>query len=125
MEQMNDAEAAQIGKALGDPNRLAIYTDLAKHEELFCGEMHCKHPISAATLSHHLKVLADLGLIAYRKEGLNMYYRAIPERFAAYLQYLASVGPKIPSTSVGKPKRAKQRPSRSASSAKVRGQRTS
>ena len=120
MEKMNDAEAAQIGKALGDPNRLAIYSDLAKHEELFCGEMHCKHPISAATLSHHLKVLADLGLIAFRKEGLNMYYRAIPEKFAAYLQYLASVGPKLPSPSPSKAKRAKLRRGRSLGSAKAR-----
>ena len=92
---MKDDEAAQIAKALGDPNRLAIYTDLAKHEELFCGEMHCNHPISGATLSHHLKVLTDLGLITYRKEGLNMFYRVVPEKFAAYLKYLAEIGPRV------------------------------
>lgn len=105
---MKDDEAAQIGKALGDPNRLAIYTDLAKHEELFCGEMHCNHPISGATLSHHLKVLADLGLITYRKEGLNMFYRAVPEKFAAYLRYLEEIGPKLPTVS-GKRLRATRR----------------
>jgi ArsR family transcriptional regulator len=92
MAKMTDDEVAQIGKALGDPNRLAIYTQIAQHDELFCGEMHAKHTISAATLSHHLKVLHDLGLITSRKEGLNVYYRAIPERFRAYIQYLNGIG---------------------------------
>jgi ArsR family transcriptional regulator len=56
--------------------------------------MHAKHTISAPTLSHHLKVLSDLGLITFRKEGLNVYYHVVPERFAAYLKYLADIGPK-------------------------------
>jgi ArsR family transcriptional regulator, arsenate/arsenite/antimonite-responsive transcriptional repressor len=89
--KLKDYEVAEIGKALGDPNRLSIYTHIAKHKEAFCGEIHAEHAISAATLSHHLKVLADLGLITSRKEGLNVYYRAIPERLAAYLDYLAKV----------------------------------
>jgi ArsR family transcriptional regulator len=89
---MTDDEAAHIGKALGDPNRLAIYTQIAQHDELFCGEMHAKHTISAATLSHHLKVLTDLGLITSRKEGLNVFYRSVPESFAAYLRYLNGIG---------------------------------
>lgn len=92
MARMTDKEVAQIGKALGDPNRLAIYSHIAQHEELFCGEMHAKHAISAATLSHHLKVLHDLGLITSRKDGLNVYYRVVPERMSGYLKYLAGVG---------------------------------
>jgi ArsR family transcriptional regulator len=92
MAKMTDDEVAQIGKALGEPNRLAIYTQIAQHDELFCGEMHAKHTISAATLSHHLKVLHDLGLITSRKEGLNVYYRAIPEKFAGYVRYLNDIG---------------------------------
>jgi ArsR family transcriptional regulator len=81
MRKLTDDQVAQIGKALGDPNRLAIYTQIAQCDELFCGEMHAKHTISAPTLSHHLKVL-------------NVYYHVVPERFAAYLKYLADIGPK-------------------------------
>jgi ArsR family transcriptional regulator len=92
MARMTDKEVAQIGKALGDPNRLAIYSHIAQHDELFCGEMHAKHAISAATLSHHLKVLHDLGLITSRKDGLNVYYRVVPERMASYLKYLTGIG---------------------------------
>lgn len=91
MARITDDEAAQIGKALGDPNRLAIYTQIAQHDELFCGEMHAKHTISLPTLSHHLKVLTDLGLITFRKEGLNVYYRSVPEKFTTYLQYLGAI----------------------------------
>ena len=94
MGKTTDDEVAQIGKALGDPNRLAVYTHIAQHDELFCGEMHAKHAISAPTLSHHLKVLTDLGLITFRKDGLNVYYRTVPERFAAYLKCLSEIGPK-------------------------------
>ncbi len=97
MKKMTDDEAAQIGKALGDPNRLAIYTQISQNDELFCGAMHAKHTISAPTLSHHLKVLTDLGLITSRKEGLNVYYRVVPEKFAEYLRFLVSIGPKSPS----------------------------
>lgn len=94
MGRMTDEEVAQIGKALGDPNRLAIFSHISRHDELFCGEMHAKHAISSATLSHHLKVLHDLGLIACRKEGLNMFYRVVPEKFADYLKHLSQIGPK-------------------------------
>jgi ArsR family transcriptional regulator len=91
MARLSDDQAAQIARALGDPNRLAVYTQIAKSDELFCGEMHAKVEISPATLSHHLKVLADLDLITSRKEGLNVYYRVIPETFAAYLKYLKGI----------------------------------
>lgn len=92
MKRITDQEVAQIGKALGDPNRLAIYTQIAKHEELFCGEMYAKGRISQPTVSHHLKVLTELGLIASRKEGLNVFYRVIPQRLQAYLKYLSELG---------------------------------
>jgi ArsR family transcriptional regulator, arsenate/arsenite/antimonite-responsive transcriptional repressor len=94
MGKMKDDEVAQIARALGDPNRLAIYTQIAHHDELFCGEMQAKHAISAATLSHHLRVLADLGLITSRKDGLNVYYRIVPEKFAAYVKYLTELAAK-------------------------------
>jgi ArsR family transcriptional regulator, arsenate/arsenite/antimonite-responsive transcriptional repressor len=92
MADIIESEVALIGKALGDPNRLAIYTQIAScNSELFCGEIECKHKISPPTLSHHLKVLHDLGLITSRKEGLHVFYKAIPERLSSYLAYLSKV----------------------------------
>ncbi len=95
MERMTDEEVAQIGKALGDPHRLAIYTQIAQHDELYCGEILVKQSISAPTLSHHLKVMSELGLIASRKDGLNVFYHVVPEKFAEYLRYLTHLAPKV------------------------------
>ncbi len=81
----------QIAKALGDPHRFAIYTQIAQNDELFCGEICAKQTISPGTLSHHLKILTGLGLITSRKEGLNVYYRVVPETFAAYLKFLSGI----------------------------------
>jgi len=91
MSALKDKQAAQIAKALGDPNRLCVFTQISQNKELFCGEMHAKQAISPATLSHHLKVLAEAKLITSRKEGQNVYYRTIPETVAAYRQYLAEI----------------------------------
>ena len=94
MKEITDDEVAQIGRALGDPHRLAIYTQIAEHEELFCGEILAKQSISAPTLSHHLKVMTELELIASRKDGLNVFYRVVPETFAKYLKYLSHLAQK-------------------------------
>ncbi len=45
-------------------------------------------------MSHHLKVMTELGLIAFRKDGLNVFYHVVPEKFAAYLKYLTHLAPK-------------------------------
>ena len=83
---------AAVAKALGDPIRLQLVDVLRKHAGKVCVcELVPLFDISQPTLSHHLKVLHDLGLITSRKEGLNVYYRAIPEKFAAYLKYLAGI----------------------------------
>jgi ArsR family transcriptional regulator len=94
MGKMKEKEAMQIAKALGDAHRFTIYTQIAQSEELFCGEICAKQTISPGTLSHHLKILTELGLIRSRKEGLNVYYRTVPETFASYLKYLTSISAK-------------------------------
>jgi ArsR family transcriptional regulator len=89
---MTDDEAAQIGRALGDPNRLSIYSQIARcGSEVCCGDIHAKKAISHATLSHHLKVLTELGLIDSRKEGLYVYYHPVPGKFSSYLRYLSGI----------------------------------
>ncbi|WP_334266650.1 ArsR/SmtB family transcription factor [Edaphobacter sp. HDX4] len=85
---MKEQEATLIAKALGDPNRFSIYRQIAEGEETYCGEVCDKHTLSPGTVSHHLKVLTDLGLVTSRKEGLNVYYRSVPEKFSAYLGFL-------------------------------------
>jgi len=64
---------AQFFKVLSDPNRLMIV------DMLSCGELcACKilerFKITQPTLSHHMKILCDCGLVNGRKEGKWIYY---------------------------------------------------
>ncbi|MDR3606624.1 MAG: helix-turn-helix transcriptional regulator [Oligoflexia bacterium] len=57
--------------ALGDPVRLKIVQTLIEQNEISCGE--CKSPLSKSTMSHHFKVLQQVGLIQRRGEGTSHY----------------------------------------------------
>jgi ArsR family transcriptional regulator len=59
-----------ILKALADPRRFELLERIAKaHCPLGCAEARAALPISAATLSHHIKELETAGLIDVRREG--------------------------------------------------------
>ena len=103
MAGISAAKAALIGKALGDPTRLSIYSHIANRSKgLFCGELGDCHVLSMATISHHLRVLTQAGLISSRRSGQYIFYRAIPARLVQYRSYLAKVGKRTVRT---KPKR--------------------
>jgi ArsR family transcriptional regulator len=72
-----DALAAQF-KALSDPTRLSIVNSLANREEgCVCEFQHLG--LSQPTISHHLKVLREAGLIEVaRKRGTWTFYRLVP-----------------------------------------------
>jgi ArsR family transcriptional regulator len=92
MAGISAAEAALIGKALGDPTRLSIYSHIANRRKgLYCGELGDCHVLSMATISHHLRVLTQAGLITSRRSGQYIFYRAVPERLAQYRSYLGKV----------------------------------
>lgn len=68
-------QAVKVYKALGEPTRIKIIQILHKMEELSCNEIEDKACICAkSTLSHHMKQLADCGLIELRKDGIYHYY---------------------------------------------------
>jgi DNA-binding transcriptional ArsR family regulator len=60
--------------ALGDPVRLTIVSRLATHGELTCGVAY-PHAIPKSTLSHHLKILREAGVIFVRQQGREYYNR--------------------------------------------------
>ena len=66
-------EYAKYFKALSDPNRLMIMDMLSCGELCACKILE-KFNITQPTLSHHMKVLCDCGLVNGRKEGKWMYY---------------------------------------------------
>jgi ArsR family transcriptional regulator, arsenate/arsenite/antimonite-responsive transcriptional repressor len=72
-----DALAGQF-KALSDPTRLSIVNSLANREE--CCVCEFQHlGLSQPTISHHLKILREAGLIEVaRKRGTWTFYRLVP-----------------------------------------------
>jgi ArsR family transcriptional regulator len=79
----------RIAHALSDPTRLRIFEAIAAVEEMNCSEIVCREEIAPGTASHHLKTLADAGLIETRREGQFIYNRAIPETLKQYTQALS------------------------------------
>ena len=66
---MNRAHIERISKALADQTRLMIFEAIAKREQIKCGDIVSLRGVTAATVSHHLKILSDAGLIECRREG--------------------------------------------------------
>jgi ArsR family transcriptional regulator len=86
---MDSAQMTKIAHALSDPTRLQIFEAIASVEEMNCSEIICRQEIAPGTVSHHLKTLAEAGLIDTRREGQFIYNRAIPETLQQYTKALA------------------------------------
>ena len=70
---MELAAAADICKVLSDPHRLRIMRALVDGEKC-ASELLRDFTISQPTLSHHMKILCDSGIVIGRKEGKWMHY---------------------------------------------------
>ena len=69
-----EALAARF-KALADPTRVAIVNRLAGTDEVCVGELVDEFELSQPTISHHLKILRQAGLIEAERRGTWAYYR--------------------------------------------------
>jgi ArsR family transcriptional regulator len=76
----SDAERiAAVAKALGDPVRLQLVDVLRKHAGKVCVcELVPLFDLSQPTVSHHLKVLRDAGIVGSERRGLWAYYYVLP-----------------------------------------------
>ena len=71
---------AAVGRALSDPIRVQLVDVLRKHAGKVCVcELTPLFDVSQPTVSHHLKVLRDAGLVDVERRGLWAYYYVIPE----------------------------------------------
>ena len=65
----NDIRLLKMFKALGNPTRLAILKQLAECQPCVCGNIVSTLPLAQSTVSQHLKVLKEAGLIFSYEEG--------------------------------------------------------
>lgn len=68
-----------------------IFESIAGHEQMNCSEIVSMQGVTPATVSHHLKVLAEAGLIQCRREGQFVYNAAVPEMIEEYTRSLAGI----------------------------------
>jgi ArsR family transcriptional regulator len=76
-------ELAARFKALSDPTRVAIVNRLAAAEEVCVCDFVASLDLAQPTVSHHLKVLREAGLVESARRGTWAYYRLVPESVAA------------------------------------------
>jgi len=76
-----DAAAERL-KALGHPVRLAIVRALAERSACCCADVCNRLPLAQSTVSQHLKVLKDAGLVSFRRDGVRSSYVLNPGAFA-------------------------------------------
>jgi ArsR family transcriptional regulator len=88
---MNRAEIEKISKALADQTRLRIFEAIAATGHMNCGEIVSMRGVTRATVSHHLKILSEAGLIACRRNGQFVYSQAVPETVAAYTRAVVKI----------------------------------
>ncbi len=85
---MKIGEKERIFKALGDRNRVAIM-DMIKDSEMSAGQILDEIKMGQSTLSHHMKILCDSGIVNARKESRWVYYsvnKEVVDEITAVLQ---------------------------------------
>ncbi len=81
---------AKVFKALGDPRR-AMIVDMLSCGELCACKILERFAMSQSTLSHHMKLLCECGLVGGRNEGKWTYYSLSSEGVAGIKQFLSDI----------------------------------
>ena len=92
LSQQAAEQIAPLLKALADPARLRLLSLVASHadgEACIC-DLNAAFDLSQPTVSHHLKVLHEAGLLDREKRGVWVYYRARPEALSALADLIGS-----------------------------------
>jgi len=89
---MNEKYTKNVGlfKALADINRIMI-VDMLSCGELCACKILEKFNITQPTLSHHMKILCDCGLVVGRREGKWMYYSLDEKKVQDFKNFLCSI----------------------------------
>ena len=85
--KLANEEFDKISKALADPQRREILQKLVSNR-LNCTDVHALFNVSQPTVSHHLKELANAGLLDKEKQGQFCFYHVRAEILSAYVNEL-------------------------------------
>ncbi len=79
----------RVAKALADPSRFEMLRRIAVAGEICCRDVVELFGVSQATVSHHLKILTDAGLLDGRRRGRFTYYSVRPGALETHREMLA------------------------------------
>src|SRR5918996_6041055 len=83
-------------KALADPTRIGIVNRLACSDELCVCDLTEAFALSQPTISHHLRILREAGLVQASRRGTWAYYRPLPDAVAELARALGGPGAPAP-----------------------------
>ncbi len=81
---MSDKDLVRALKALADPTRFKMIQEIAAAGELSCGQVAERFDVSQPTISHHMKILLDAGLLVQRAEGKH-HFTSVDKKLLARL----------------------------------------
>jgi ArsR family transcriptional regulator len=91
LDRQEAARVARVAKALSDPIRLQLVDVLRRHAGKVCVcELTPLFDVSQPTVSHHLKVLREAGIVDSERRGLWAYYYVNPEAVEELSAWLSS-----------------------------------
>ena len=91
IEREQAERMALVAKAIGDPIRMQLVDVLRKHAGKVCVcELVPLFDLSQPTVSHHLKVLREAGLVGSERRGLWAYYYVNPDALEELSEWLSS-----------------------------------
>ncbi|MBW1893674.1 MAG: helix-turn-helix transcriptional regulator [Deltaproteobacteria bacterium] len=90
--ELNTDKLAKIFKALGHPTRVKIVEHLLKYNSCICGEIVDIFPFSQSTISQHLKLLKDSGIVYGEIEGPKTCYCVDNNVLNEFKKYVSHLG---------------------------------
>ncbi len=88
---MDSKQFHKIARALSDPRRFEILRRIAGVKEMACTTLRCELPITAATLSHHIKELENAGLVDVRRDARFIHIKLRRSVWREYLAQLSKI----------------------------------
>jgi ArsR family transcriptional regulator len=91
--KLSEDQIHLVAKALADPRRYELLRQIGRCNDapMQCADIKECHPVTAATLSHHMKELEMAGLVRAVREGKFVSYTLRRDVLAAYMEQLAKI----------------------------------
>ncbi len=108
---MRDAQFVKIAKALADATRHRMLVEIRAAGELNCSQVCERFPLSQPTISHHIKILSEAGVIKVRKDGQFHVISVDEETLGAFAADIApAVGDSESTAGRGRPRSGVAKP---------------